>query len=1485
MPEGNPLVAAPVETTTAVTGIGIAESATDLANGLSDGSWVEAGLGAGGVALETLSMVIDPLGTLASYGVGWLIEHVRPLKEALDWLAGDPPEIRAFSETWAAVSAEVGAVAQEYLTETAAGTAGWTGTAADAYRGHAARTSDALTGAAALADGISTGVAIMGEVVAAVRELVRELVAELVGRLIAWALEIAATLGFATPLVVQQATAAIARTAGTIATFIRKLVRTIANVTPLIRRVMTKLDEIMTRLAGLMRRADAPRTPGTVTARRTADDVPATTGPSGATTPSGGTAPPGTRTDPPPTARGADATTPSGTGTTTAPAGGRSGSQPGTGRAPSRPDNPATTATDVARRRCVNDPVDVATGEVVLHQTDLELPGVLPLVLTRTHVSSYRAGRGFGPSWSATLDQRVEHDAEGTVFVAEQGMLLVYPAAGESPVLPRQGPRWPLRRLPGGDHVIELPERGHRLRFAADHGGLTEIADRNGNRITFTRQGGLVTEVRHSAGYRVGVDRDGPRVTGLRLLGRDGDVRLTGYRYDGAGRLTDVVNSSGRALRFSYDRAGRLTRWVDRNGQWYGYAYDERGRCVRNDGEALAGSFTYRDRLTVLTDAHGDETWFHLDEAGHVVREVDPLGHATVTEWDRDDRPLTRTDPLGHTTRYTYDTVGNLIELERPDGVTITAAYNDRHLPTMIIDATGGVWRREYDERGNLTAVTDPAGAITQFDHDERGGLVAVTDPLGNTRRLETDAAGLAVAVTDPLGATTRYTRDVFGRVTQVTDAAGGVTRLGWTVEGALIARTLPDGATERWRHDGEGNVVEHVDALGQVTRTSYTVFDLPATSTAPDGTRLEFGYDQRLRLTSVTNAQGAVWRYEYDPAGNLVAETDFGGARLRYRHDAAGRLVERVNAAGETVTFGRDALGAVTEKRVGTGPAAATTTYAHDAAGRLLRATGPAAELVVERDELGRVLAETVDGRRVESAYDRAGRRVRRTTPAGTESTWEYDAAGRPVALHTAGQTVRFGYDEAGREVTRGLGTAAVLAQTWDANHRLATQAVTAADPAQAHRTRVVQRRRFDYRADGHLVGVEDDLAGVRRFDLDPVGRVTAVHGINWTERYAYDGNGAVTAAVWPAAPDGAEQGVRELTGTLITRAGDTHYEHDDQGRTVLRRRSTLSGRPLAWTYTWDAEDRLTGVVTPDGTHWRYGYDPLGRRVHKLRMSPDGQTVAERTDFTWDGTDLAEQVVTTTAGAHATSWDWSPGEPRALTQTERRSAADAPAEWVDERFYALVTDLVGTPTELVGADGALAWRGRATLWGVALPQPGGTAYCPLRFPGQYHDAETGHHYNYHRYYDPYRAGFDSPDPVGLAGGVNPYAYVANPNAIIDPLGLTPCAPGSRRAAFRQAKRDLGIPNHQQPDAVERVPMTRGDGSWILDANRQPIMTREYHYTRADGSQVVIQDHAAGHQFGEGGVGDQGPHFNVRPGENTRTGHVPGTEEHYPFGS
>jgi RHS repeat-associated protein len=114
-------------------------------------------------------------------------------------------------------------------------------------------------------------------------------------------------------------------------------------------------------------------------------------------------------------------------------------------------------------------------------------------------------------------------------------------------------------------------------------------------------------------------------------------------------------------------------------------------------------------------------------------------------------------------------------------------------------------------------------------------------------------------------------------------------------------------------------------------------------------------------------------------------------------------------------------------------------------------------------------------------------------------------------------------------------------------------------------------------------------------------------------------------------------------------------------------------------------------------------------------------------------------------------------------------------------RFHAVITDLTGTPTELVTSDGRIGWQHRTTLWGTPLRSPtddSEATRCPLRFPGQYADPETGLSYNYFRHYDPETAHYATHDLLGLIPGPNPTAYVQNPYSSTDPLGLAPCKPG-----------------------------------------------------------------------------------------------------------
>ncbi|MYV40169.1 type IV secretion protein Rhs [Streptomyces sp. SID1328] len=1057
--------------------------------------------------------------------------------------------------------------------------------------------------------------------------------------------------------------------------------------------------------------------------------------------------------------------------------------------------SPHATSRQPSEMTCEEDPVDVATGSVLLSQTDISLPAGLPLVFTREFASTYRSGRWFGPTWSSTIDQRLEIDAEGVVFVGEAGLLLTYPhPAPGVPTLPRHGSaRWSLDRADDG-YLITDPDNGRRLHFA-DAGNdialLEQIDDRNGNWIQFDYdEQGAPRSLTHSCGYLLRLTSSDGRIRTLTLAGaaQDGsDQELVRYHYSTDGHLTDVINSSGRPTRFGYDEHGRIVSWTDTNGRTFAYTYDQHNRCTYQAGEAghQRSVFTYSSaddpsgqHTTTITDSFGHDTRFVMNERDQVIARIDPLGNVTRFVRDRHNRLRQHTDPLGHTMTLEYDAAGQLTTVTRPDGRAARAEYNPLGLPVKVINPDGTIIRRTYDERGNCTSETSPAGQTTHYAFDGAGRLTAVTDPMGNTTTIDTNPAGLPVAVTDPLGSVTRYQHDAFGRITAVTDPVGAVAAMEWTPQGHLARYTAPDGTAESWTYDGEGNCTSHTDPLGGVSHYEYTHFDLLLARTGPDGSRYEFLHDTELRLTGVVNPQGLTWRYEYDAAGNLAAETDFDGRRLAYTHDAAGNLQSRTDALGQVIRYQRNFLGQVTRKDL----QGHITEYAYDLTDQLAQATSPDCTLTLLRDRFGLLHSETVNGRTVSYSYDQWGRLSSRTTPTGAVTTWHYDATGLPAQMIAAGRTVEFTYDAAGRELSRRIGNNLHWSNQWDRAGRLTAQTI-----ATDSRPQPIQQRGYSYRADGNLTHIDDPSTGPRHITLDSAGRVTAIQAANWNETYAYDEAGNQAFASWPASHPGHEAtGTRSYTGTRLNEAGTVRYQHDTLGRVTLRQKTRLSRKPDTWRYEWDTEDRLTSVITPDGSRWNYTYDPLGRRTSKYRLATDGETVIERTDFTWDGTTLCEQTTVLAQAPNPVTLTWDHHGHHPITQTERIISADASQREIDARFFAIITDLVGTPSALVDERGDIAWQTRRTLWGATAWTADSTAYTPLRFPGQYFDPETGLHYNHFRHYDPESARYLTLDPLGLAPAPNPASYVPNPHLWADPLGLTPCKSAAQNAKDNQ---------------------------------------------------------------------------------------------------
>jgi hypothetical protein len=260
----NPLVAGRLDQPTdAWSGVWIAEDIELIGQGVKNGSWIDGSLGVVGAGLDALAIVSDPVGALLQYGVAWIIEHVKPLTEALDWLAGDPSQIAGHAHTWRNVAASLRDSAASVDRAVRWDVADWGGTAGPAYRAWAGQQQTALGGLAKAAESMATITEGAGMLIAAVRILVRDAIATCVSRLIVYAAEEAFSLGVATPLVVEQVTTLVASWAGKIARWLKALLASLRPLIPSVHRLgelIEELKKILNRLKG-GDSSKGPRTP------------------------------------------------------------------------------------------------------------------------------------------------------------------------------------------------------------------------------------------------------------------------------------------------------------------------------------------------------------------------------------------------------------------------------------------------------------------------------------------------------------------------------------------------------------------------------------------------------------------------------------------------------------------------------------------------------------------------------------------------------------------------------------------------------------------------------------------------------------------------------------------------------------------------------------------------------------------------------------------------------------------------------------------------------------------------------------------------------------------------------------------------------------------------------------------------------------------------------------------------------------------------
>jgi RHS repeat-associated protein len=981
--------------------------------------------------------------------------------------------------------------------------------------------------------------------------------------------------------------------------------------------------------------------------------------------------------------------------------------------------------------RLVGDPIDAVSGANTEITRDFRLTGPIPLDWRR-HYDSSRAGSYFALGWghSHEYERTLRFDVDGLRYVGPLGFMVTFPpllhdgATASSAGLA-------LRRL--APLRYEIQEAGQPTMEFAFADALRPAPLRalvqGGTRVDFRyRPDGALEGITDSAGRFVAAQCDGAgRVLRLAIVNADGTVQrdLVTYAYDEAGNLVVGSDAYRHAFSFGYDGANRLTRRTDQRGYTFHFVYDARGRCIHSFGEdglhEVRLDYRPDEQRTLVTQADGGVWEYRHDDAGLLTAIVDPYGGARAYVNDADGKVVEETDANGVATTWVYDAAGGLLGRRSSLG-HFSADPQGPLRPDQLAHRVPS--RPSEWEYGDLLTPERlaPSGAGRERPPSQGDG---------SARASSWRSAG-GVESPDPHPA-----------------EAAASEREEYDELGTLLREVRSDGRARHWVHDAGGNMIRYRDYDGSVFSYDYSSWDLSCRDVDPIGRARERRFTTSAAVATVVDPGGVATQYLYDLAGRVTELRHDGACVERYAYDAAGNRTATLDGAGRTLVeqaFGPDNLRA--SRRLASGE---THRFAYTERGLYAAVATDDASVTFDYDEFSNRTRDARDGRGVAHRFagpglieetvvlERFATRYRWLTESELEIR---DPGGRTHVLAFPGDGA----------VVRALSSGVSEVASYDASGRCLAKATSRARAAGRGAPWV---RRFSYSGEGDLLAAHDSAAGVRRYEYDEAHRLQAMVAENGTTsvfRHDVEDNLLEQPAL---------AGVSIGRGNRLASANGADYEYDDRGNVSLRR-----GPSLATRYRYDSRNLLVACDTARG-EWRATYDPLGRRVRKSLGD-------EWREFYWDTDRLAAEV------GH---------DGRLRVYVYADAFALVPMLWLDYdstdadpasgRRYFVFGDHLGTPVRVEDDGGLVVWRAQVAPYGSALVAAGARVEMPLRFPGHYHDAETGLHCNRFRYYVPELGRYLQPDPLGPYDGANIYAYSANPLADVDVRG--DCAQSAKK--------------------------------------------------------------------------------------------------------
>jgi RHS repeat-associated protein len=866
----------------------------------------------------------------------------------------------------------------------------------------------------------------------------------------------------------------------------------------------------------------------------------------------------------------------------------------------------------------------------------------------------------------------------------------------------------------------------------------------------------------------------------------DGAVKLQAdmiHEYDALGnriRSGSDIDSSGTLTLASTDHISETEQVYQQNGSDWFKVTTEKTYLVNGNSTSTTTS-TQSERLTNFAVNGAEKTISDItttDVANNQSRRTMVVDRAAKKMTAYGDVAHSSTDAVSITyngllqsstpaapvsaTVYTYDALGRTVTTTDPASGTSTRTYNST--TGQITSDSQGTQTTTYEyygpfepNAGKLKSKTDPAGKKVYFNYTSRGQMFQT---WGDTVY------------------PTEFVFDSFGQQTEMHTFRGGS---GWQGS-SWPAATAGTMDVTRWTYqEATGLLTSKHDAVNKQIVYTYDLLDRMATRTwarLSGGNPLvtTYSYDPVSGDTtgiSYSDSTPSV-TFTYDRGGRHETITDAAGTHT-LTHNAAGQLLSDQISGGlldqVTVTAGYDSL--LRRSTLQSARNAATLSsqsYGYDASSRMETVTsGSQTVTYAYYPNTGQLNTTTfTGGAQTSRTYDSLGRlqTIATTTPgSGTIASYTqtYNNLNQRIAVTREDNSYwTYSYNDRG-DLTSGK-------KYWSDSTPVAGQQMEYVFDTIGNRTSTkaggdaqgLNLRQSTYAVNSLNQYEQRSVPGA----IDVFGTANAAATTTVNDQTTYRRGDyfykelTVDNALAPAYPQvkavgvrsgvggGGEDAVTQIDGHVYIPRNVEIYTYDDDGNV------TSDGR---WTYTWDAENRLTSMeaiaAAPVAAKLRleFAYDSSGRRIQKKvyawNIPSSSYQLQSTTKFVYDDWNLIAEI--DGSGNLLRNYVWT-------SEVVLIGAAG--------NVYQASYDANQNLTSLVqAATGVVAASYDYNPFGQLLKATGEYAkQNPLRFSGQYTDTETGLLYYGYRYYNPDTGRWISRDPIAEKGGNHLYRFINN---------------------------------------------------------------------------------------------------------------------------